>query len=71
MHRALRLRAAQNGRSFEAEVRTVLEAAVRPWMRLKPGSWLAGIGKQVRLTEQETALINERDQSPPRAVDFD
>lgn len=29
-HRALKLRAAQHGRSAEAEMRAILEAAVRP-----------------------------------------
>jgi plasmid stability protein len=45
-HRALRLRAAQHGRSTEAEVRAILEEAVRPETRLKVGSELAALGQR-------------------------
>jgi plasmid stability protein len=41
-HRALRMRAAQHGRSTEAEIRVILEDAVRPERRLKIGSALSG-----------------------------
>ena len=43
-HRALKLRAAQRGRSTEAEIREILEDAVRPKARLKIGSELAAFG---------------------------
>ena len=36
-HRALKLRAAQHGRSTEAEIREILEEAVRPRTRVKIG----------------------------------
>jgi plasmid stability protein len=39
-HRALRRRAAENGRSTEAEVRAILDEIARPAMRLKWGSAL-------------------------------
>lgn len=42
-HRALKLRAAQHGRSTEAEIRTILEAAVAPKIRM--GTALAAIGR--------------------------
>ncbi len=71
VHRALRLRAAQHGRSTEAEVRALLEEAVKPQGRLKLGSWLADISSQDRLTDGEVALINERDKSLPRPVSFE
>jgi plasmid stability protein len=71
VHRALRLRAAQHGRSTEAEVRALLEEAVKPQGRLKLGSWLADIGRKVKLTDAEVALINQRDTSTPRAVDLE
>jgi plasmid stability protein len=71
VHRALRLRAAQHGRSTEAEVRALLEEAVKPQGRLKLGSMLADIGRKVKLTDEEVALINQRDTSAPRAVDLD
>lgn len=37
IHRALRTRAARNGRSTEAEIRATLEETVRPPKRLKIG----------------------------------
>ena len=45
-HRALRVRAAQHGRSTEAEIRLILEAAVKPEGRVKLGSLLAQIGRE-------------------------
>ncbi len=71
VHRALRMRAAEHGRSTEAEVRTILEEAVKPEGRLKLGSLLADIGRQVRLTDEEVALINQRDTSLPRPMNFE
>jgi plasmid stability protein len=41
-HRALKLRAAQHGRSTEAEIRNILQSAVQP--KLGIGSALAAIG---------------------------
>ncbi len=43
VHRALKLRAAQSGRSTEAEIRAILEQAVRPQDRLKIGSELVAL----------------------------
>ncbi len=45
-HRALKLRAAQHGRSTEAEIREILEEAVRPATRVKIGSELAAFGQR-------------------------
>jgi plasmid stability protein len=44
-HRALKARAAKNGRSTEAEIRDILEVAVRPSSRIKVGSALAKFGR--------------------------
>ena len=44
-HRALKLRAAQHGRSTEAEIRHILENAVRPQVGI--GSALAAIGRSL------------------------
>lgn len=44
-HRALKLRAAKHGRSTEAEIREILEEAVRPKTRVKIGSELAAFGQ--------------------------
>ena len=68
VHRALRLRAARHERSTEAEVRAILEEAVRPQGRLKLGAWLADIGQQVQLADEEVELINRRGPSAPRPV---
>ena len=46
-HRALRVRAARHGRSAEAEVRAILEEAVRPAKRLKIGSELHRIAREI------------------------
>jgi len=43
---ALRERASRNGRSTEAEIRMILEAAVRPVERLRFGSALAALGQR-------------------------
>jgi plasmid stability protein len=44
-HRALRVRARQHGRSTEAEVRAILDGAVRPATRVGFGSALAALAK--------------------------
>jgi hypothetical protein len=49
----------------------LLEEAVKPQGRLKLGSMLADIGRKVKLTDEEVALINQRDTSAPRAVDLE
>jgi len=42
-HRALRLRAAEHGRSTEAEIRAILDDIARPKDRLKMGDALIGL----------------------------
>ena len=42
-HRALRARARRHGRSTEAEVRAILDGAVRPAQRVRLGSALAAL----------------------------
>lgn len=72
VHRAIRVRAAKHGRSIEAEMRDILEAAVKPQGRVKLGSLLAEIGRQAKLTDEEFAVFeNVRDRSPARAASFD
>jgi plasmid stability protein len=71
VHRALRMRAAEHGRSTEAEVRTILEDAVKPQGRLKLGTLLAEIGREAHLTDELVDLINERDRSSPREISFE
>jgi plasmid stability protein len=65
-HRALKVRAAHHGRSTEAEMREILEAAVRPISRVKLGSLLASIGREAGgLTETEVDQFAQlRDKTP-------
>jgi len=63
-HRALKKRAAQHGRSTEAEIRLILEAAVRPAVGV--GSALAALGRSVG----GVALHLDRDRRPVEAADF-
>jgi antitoxin FitA len=72
VHRALRVRAAKQGHSMEAEVREILESAVSPAGRVKLGSLLADMGRQARLTDKEFAVFAQvRDKSPARPVSFE
>ncbi|MBL8471260.1 MAG: Arc family DNA-binding protein [Rhodocyclaceae bacterium] len=72
VHRAIRVRAAQNGRSVEAEIRDILESAVKPQGRVKLGTLLAEIGRKVQLTDEELADFEGlRDASPARAASFE
>lgn len=63
-HRALKHRAAQHGRSTEAEIRHILEGAVRPQRGL--GSALASIGRSLGGVE----LAIERDRTPVAPAKF-
>ena len=72
VHRALRVRAAQHGRSMEAEVREILAAAISPQGRVKLGSLLADVGRQARLSDEEFAVFEQvRDKAPARAASFE
>lgn len=72
VHRALRVRAAQHGRSAEAEIRDILEDAVRPEGRVKLGSLLAEVGRKAKLTDEEFAVFEQvRDKTPAEPVDFE
>ena len=66
-HRALKLRAAQRGRSTEAEIRAILEQAVRPETRLRIGSELAAFGQRFGGLELEVI----RDPAPTQSAKFE
>lgn len=66
-HRALKLRAAQRGRSTEAEIRKILEDAVRPDERLKIGSALAAFAGRFGGIELDVT----RDQTPTEPARFE
>lgn len=59
-HRALKRRAAAHGRSTEAEIRAILEDAVRPETRTKIGSELAAFGRRFGGLDLDVT----RDQAP-------
>jgi plasmid stability protein len=66
-HRALKLRAAHNGRSTEAEIRVILEEAVTPKPRLKIGSELAAFGRRYGGIEPNY----KRDRRPIEPAEFE
>ena len=68
VHRALRMRAARHGRSTEAEVRAILEEAVKAEGRVKLGSLLVQIGRDAKLTDEEVALFERRDKTPAQPM---
>jgi plasmid stability protein len=65
-HRALRMLAAAHGRSTEAEIRAILESTVRPESRIKLGSLLADIGREVGGVDLEI----ERDRTPAEPLEL-
>ncbi len=73
VHRAIRIQAAQHGRSTEAEIRFILESAMKPEGRVKLGSFLAAISREVGgLTDEEHAMFERgRIKSPARIASFE
>jgi antitoxin FitA len=65
IHRALHVRAAAHGRSAEAEIRVILEAAIQPAGRVMLGSLLAQIGKAAGGFEFQ------RDNKPAEPISFE
>ena len=72
VHRALRVRAAANGRSTEAEVRDILEDTVAPSQRLRLGDALAALERAHGLTNAEVDTLElTRDSTPAAPMGFD
>ncbi len=70
-HRALKLRAAQHNRSAEAEMRAILEAAVRPAERLRLGTALAEISRKIGLTDADVEALDQAlDKKPAEPFDL-
>ena len=63
-HRALKVRARGHGRSTEAEIRAILEAAVSPAEGIGVGSALKALGRRFRGVE----LQLERDPAPAQPI---
>ncbi len=68
-HRALKMRAARNGRSTEAEIRDIIESAVRPQDRVRLGTLLADIGRRAGLSDDDLAF--NQDRSPAEPISFE
>lgn len=65
VHRALRVRATEHGRSAEAEVREILSAALIPTRRIMLGDALASLGRDLDLTDDDVAALDTvRDRTP-------
>lgn len=72
VHRALRVRAAQHGRSAEAEIRDILEQAVKPESRKRLGDELAALGSKLGLTNKDFEVFEQvRDKKPAEPVSFE
>ncbi len=71
VHRALRMQAAQHGRSTEAEVRDILSAAVKPAARVRLGDALAALSRDIGLTNEDFEVLDRvRDQTPAVPLEF-
>jgi plasmid stability protein len=71
-HRALKVRAAQHNRSAEAEMRAILEDAVRPASRLRLGTALAEMSRKIGLSNADVeALEQVRDRKPAEPLRFE
>ncbi|MDR6287991.1 plasmid stability protein [Inquilinus ginsengisoli] len=66
-HRALKLLAARHGRSTEAEIRRILEDAVRPKSGAGIGSELAAFGRRFGGLDLDIT----RDPEPTEPADFE
>ena len=76
VHRALKVRAALHDRSTEAEMRAILEAAVRPDGRLRLGTALSEASRELGLTNAdiealESSLEQVRDRRPAEPMIFE
>lgn len=69
VHRAIRVRAAEHGRSTEAEVREILAAAVVPERRVLLGDALSTLGRDLALTDNDIAVLDAvRDSEPATPI---
>jgi len=57
-HPALKVRAARHNRSAEAEMRAILEAAVRPEGRLRLGTALSEASRRMGLTNADIEALD-------------
>lgn len=67
VYRALCVRAARLGRSVEAEVRAILEEAVKLDASVKLRTLLTEIGREACLRDEEFTLFSQRDRTSETA----
>jgi plasmid stability protein len=65
VHHALRVRAAQHGRSIEAEVLAILSDAVQPESRIRLGDALAALGCELGLTNEDFEILAQESVKKP------
>lgn len=65
VHRALRLRAALNGHSMEAEVRDILKTTLKQDVSVRMGDALASLGRRIGLTDDDFKAIGAVRESAP------
>ncbi len=66
-HKALRIQAARHGRSMEAEVRAILDEALKPRKKPGLGSMLAAIGRDFDGVDLDLT----RDTAPAEPASFE
>lgn len=72
VHRALRVRAAENGRSTEAEVRDILASAVKPAARIRMGEALQALGREIGISDADVeAIVQSREKRPAEPLTFE
>jgi antitoxin FitA len=72
VHRALRVRAAEQGQSTEAEVREILALAVKPESRVRLGDALSALGRKVGPTNADFEVLQRvRDKTPAKPLRFE
>ena len=72
VHRALRVRAAEHGRSAEAEVRAILAESLKPQERVRMGDALAALGRKVGLDDGDSEVFDKlRDKTPAQPMRFE
>jgi plasmid stability protein len=71
IHRNLRIRAAANGRSMEAEVRDILQNTLSSERRVRMGDALAALGRRLGLTGKDFETMEKaRTHTPAEPMSF-
>ena len=71
VHRALRVRAAANGHSMEAEVRDILRNTLTSEQRVQMGNALAALGSRLGLTDEDFAAMEARTYLPAEPMNLE